>query len=69
MSEVVIPQAQIEREPVRHLPIILDERSSVNPAQDLVQIAGQSTDSACGIVFPAMSSRFPSQAGLDLGDP
>ena len=43
MAEVVVPNTQIQREPVRHLPVILDKRSSVKPAQDLIQVAGQST--------------------------
>ena len=43
MSEVVVPKTQIERKPVRHLPVILDECSCIKPAQDLIQVGGQGT--------------------------
>ncbi len=42
MSEVVITKTEIEREPVRYLPVILDECSCIKPAQDLIQVGGQS---------------------------
>ena len=41
VSEVVISQPQIEREPMGYLPVVLNECSRIKPAQDLVQVAGQ----------------------------
>src|SRR5713101_6258391 len=41
MAEVVVPNTQIEREPVRHFPVVLYECSSIKPPQDLIQVASQ----------------------------
>src|SRR6266851_9454887 len=41
MAEVVVPKTQIERKPVRHLPVVLYKCSSIKPPQNLIQVAGQ----------------------------